>query len=62
MKRILQLFSAWMLVILTGAFSALHAQDRNVTGRVTLEEDGSPVPGVNVVVKGTTSGVTTGTA
>lgn len=36
------------------------AQDRKVTGKVTAAEDGSPLPGVSVVVKGTTKGVNTG--
>lgn len=53
MKRIL-------LVCLTAVFifasGALWAQDLTVTGKITSSEDGSPLPGVNVVVKGTTSG------
>lgn len=32
------------------------AQDRTVSGKVTSSEDGSTLPGVNVVVKGTTNG------
>ena len=35
------------------------AQDRVVTGKVTSAEDGSSLPGVNVVVKGSTSGTVT---
>jgi TonB-linked SusC/RagA family outer membrane protein len=35
------------------------AQERTVSGRVTSTEDGSSLPGVNVVVKGTTSGTVT---
>lgn len=35
------------------------AQDRTVTGRVTAVEDGSGLPGVNVVVKGTSTGAVT---
>ncbi|MFZ6010223.1 MAG: SusC/RagA family TonB-linked outer membrane protein [Bacteroidota bacterium] len=35
------------------------AQDRTVTGTVTSTEDGTPLPGVNVVLKGTTVGTTT---
>src|SRR5690606_4606521 len=35
------------------------AQERTVTGKVTSQEDGSPLPGVNVVVKGTTTGTAT---
>lgn len=35
------------------------AQGRTVTGKVTSAEDGSPLPGVNVIVKGTTVGTAT---
>jgi len=35
------------------------AQQRNVTGKVTSAEDGSVLPGVNVVLKGTTAGTVT---
>jgi TonB-linked SusC/RagA family outer membrane protein len=34
----------------------LLAQDLTVTGKITSSEDGSALPGVNVVVKGTTTG------
>jgi len=37
-------------------FSVAWAQERSITGRVTATEDGSPLPGVNIVVKGTTTG------
>lgn len=40
------------------AFS-LWAQDRTVSGKVTSSEDGSALPGVNVVIKGTTNGTVT---
>jgi TonB-dependent starch-binding outer membrane protein SusC len=33
-----------------------YAQERTVTGKVTSTEDGSALPGVNVILKGTTSG------
>lgn len=35
------------------------AQERTITGRVTASEDGSPVPGVTVLLKGTNRGTTT---
>ncbi|HEX8040427.1 MAG TPA: SusC/RagA family TonB-linked outer membrane protein [Chryseosolibacter sp.] len=38
------------------------AQERNVTGTVTSAEDGSPLPGVNVVIKGTAIGTVTDAA
>ncbi len=41
------------------AFAA-HAQERVVTGKVTSSEDGSVIPGANVVLKGTSNGTVTG--
>ncbi|AEI47693.1 SusC/RagA family TonB-linked outer membrane protein [Runella slithyformis] len=38
------------------------AQDRKITGKVTSAEDGSPLPGVSVVVKGTSKGTNTDAA
>jgi TonB-linked SusC/RagA family outer membrane protein len=46
------------LLLLLGGLSA-WAQDRQVTGRIVSDADGTPLPGVNVVVKGTTRGTTT---
>jgi TonB-dependent starch-binding outer membrane protein SusC len=40
-------------------FINLYAQDVMVTGKVTSSEDGSGIPGVSVVVKGTSAGTTT---
>src|SRR5882762_1140240 len=40
-------------------FTTVWAQERTVTGRVTSVEDGSTLPGVNVVIKGTTNGTST---
>lgn len=39
--------------------SVAWAQERTVTGKVTSVEDGSGLPGVNVLVKGTTNGTVT---
>ncbi len=41
------------------ALSSAWAQERNVSGKVTSPEDGSSLPGVNVVLKGTTNGTVT---
>ena len=41
------------------AFGSLSAQDRTVSGKVSASENGSSIPGVNVVVKGTTIGTVT---
>lgn len=54
MKKILLLSSA----VVFACISAL-AQERTVSGRVTSTEDGSFLPGVNVVIKGTTNGTVT---
>lgn len=43
------------------ALSLAQAQERSVSGKVTSTEDGSALPGVNVVIKGTTVGTVTDT-
>lgn len=48
-----------LLCITLGIASVTWAQDRVVTGKVTAAEDGSALPGVNVVLKGTTNGTVT---
>jgi len=53
MKRILLSLS------LVFALTAVWAQERVITGRVTSAEDGTSMPGVNVVLKGTTNGTVT---
>jgi TonB-linked SusC/RagA family outer membrane protein len=50
-----------LLLVLLSIFGALQytwAQDQTVTGRVTAEGDGTALPGVNVLVKGSSSGTT----
>ena len=39
--------------------SNLWAQDRTISGTVSSDEDGSGLPGVNVILQGTTVGTTT---
>lgn len=41
------------------AITVAWAQDRTVTGKISTADDGSPVPGANVVQKGTTNGTVT---
>jgi TonB-linked SusC/RagA family outer membrane protein len=55
MKRIL------LLCLVTILSASAFAQEMNVSGRVTDANDGLPLPGVNVVVKGTTNGTVTDT-
>jgi hypothetical protein len=50
----------YLLVLLPLLFSAAAwSQETQVTGKVMAGEDGLPIPGVNVVVEGTTKGTTT---
>lgn len=55
MKKILLSF----FLLLAIANMVALAQDRTVSGKVTAADDGSALPGVNVVLKGTTTGVVT---
>ncbi len=48
-----------VLLALVWGFNPAFAQDRTVKGKVTDAEDGSGLPGVNVLVKGTTTGAVT---
>jgi len=56
-KRSILVFLFTMFICL-GAF----AQTRQITGTVTAADDGTPIPGVTVKVKGTTTGAVTGAA
>ncbi|MCK7588949.1 TonB-dependent receptor [Subsaxibacter sp. CAU 1640] len=47
---LMTLFMAFMIQI-------SFAQEKSVSGTITAASDGSPLPGVNVIVKGTTRGV-----
>jgi TonB-linked SusC/RagA family outer membrane protein len=44
------------------SITQVFAQDRTVTGTVTSKDDGTPIPGVTVKIKGTGSGVATNSA
>lgn len=41
------------------ACSTIFAQERTITGRLTANEGGMPLPGINITIKGTTVGTTT---
>lgn len=53
MKKRLAIFLASMLFV---GVQLLQAQTTRITGTVTSSEDGMPLPGVSVIVKGTTIG------
>jgi TonB-linked SusC/RagA family outer membrane protein len=46
------------LILCFGAL-ALNAQTKQITGKVTSRDDGAPIPGVSVVVSGTSTGTIT---
>ncbi|WP_332369042.1 carboxypeptidase-like regulatory domain-containing protein [Spirosoma telluris] len=46
-------------LLVSSIWSTAWAQERRIVGKVTSAEDGSPLPGVSVVVKGTTKGANT---
>jgi TonB-linked SusC/RagA family outer membrane protein len=47
-----------ILLLLSTCFTAL-AQNRQITGKVTSSDNGAPLPGVSIRVKGTTTGTVT---
>jgi TonB-dependent starch-binding outer membrane protein SusC len=53
--------NCWILAVMVLLFSSynLTAQDKIIKGLVTSEQDGMPLPGANVMVKGSASGITT---
>ncbi|HTH54410.1 MAG TPA: TonB-dependent receptor [Cyclobacteriaceae bacterium] len=56
MQKVLRLTMGVLLLLFT---SAAWAQTRTVSGKVSSKEDGTSLPGVNVLVKGTSNGTTT---
>ena len=50
--------SVLLLFLMAIALSFVSAQERTVTGKVTAEDDG-PLPGVNILIKGTMKGAVT---
>jgi TonB-linked SusC/RagA family outer membrane protein len=55
MKKLLLVSLCFLMLSITQAF----AQNRTVTGTVTAKEDGQPIPGVTVKIKGSHTGVST---
>ena len=58
MKKLLLVSLCFLMLCFTQVF----AQSRTVTGTVTAKEDGLPIPGVTVKVRGTSNGAQTNTA
>jgi TonB-dependent starch-binding outer membrane protein SusC len=57
-KFYLKLNMCMAILLLLGS-SAAFAQGKTVTGKVTSADDNSPIPGVNILEKGTTNGTVT---
>ena len=54
--------SVWitcLVVCLLAGITHAQAQTRTISGKVTTKEDGSSLPGINILIKGTTTGTTT---
>ena len=47
------------IVLLASCFTMALGQGRTVSGKVTSGDDGSSVPGVNIIEKGTSNGTVT---
>lgn len=48
-----------LLLLMFVLWGTSYAQTQTITGKVTSSDDGSPLPGVSIVVKGTTTGTVT---
>ena len=49
-------WSILFILLAVSLASAVSAQDRTIMGTVTAQENTEPIPGVNILVKGTTHG------
>ena len=59
MKKHLQVFTILFLFLSSMMAMQVRAQDVKITGKVTDATDGSSLPGVNVLIKNTTTGTST---
>ncbi|MCG8306309.1 MAG: TonB-dependent receptor [Cytophagales bacterium] len=55
----LMLFLANFALVANGGISEPHMQEKTITGTVTTDEDNTGLPGVNVILKGTSIGTVT---
>jgi iron complex outermembrane recepter protein len=51
--------TAGLLCCLLGATTYVQAQTKTISGKVITSEDGTALPGINILLKGTTTGTTT---
>lgn len=59
MTKLYLSLSRYLTVLLLLITTVAWSQSRTVTGKVTSQDDGTPVPGANIVEKGTNNGVST---
>ncbi|MBC3759602.1 TonB-dependent receptor [Hyunsoonleella sp. SJ7] len=59
MRKTKHLKNAFLLLLSLCFVLSANAQEKTVKGTVTSKSDGSALPGVNVIVKGTTTGTST---
>lgn len=59
MTKFYLFLSRYVVVVLMCASTGAYAQSKTVTGKVTSGEDGSSIPGVNIIEKGTSNGTVT---
>jgi TonB-dependent starch-binding outer membrane protein SusC len=59
MERKLRIFNALFVIAFLFLHITTNAQNSTITGTVTDTNTGDPIPGVNVIVSGTTNGTTT---
>ena len=55
MKKILSI----LVLVLVTSLGFVFARERTITGKVTSSEDGSVIPGVSILLKGTSLGTVT---
>src|SRR5690348_16590282 len=48
-----------LLLIFVSGLGEAYSQGRTIKGKVVAQDDGSGIPGVNILVKGTTTGAVT---
>ncbi len=59
MKKNYKVFRMMLMLALVLCTSMAYAQDQTISGKITDGSDGSGLPGVNILVKGTTVGTVT---
>lgn len=57
-KKVMKKIWVYLIVVFV-LLSFDRIQDRTITGTITSADDGKPIPGVNVIIKGTTIGTAT---